>query len=107
MKESDHRLIARDRVFVLHLRKTLPIFPDRAVTTSDNRHVVVAIVDYLLYESPLVVIRSGKQLHSRRNTVQFQKCLHDLLAFLPKVTVCGTNEHLIPLFHLAMISLEG
>ncbi len=76
-----------DCVIVFLLGVTYPVLTEGTVACSDDEDIVVAIVNDLLNELPLLFVGCRKQLHASRNAVHFHQCLDDVLPLLLKVGV--------------------
>jgi hypothetical protein len=65
--------LAFDRVPILRFRVADAVWTDRAVPTSDNHDVIIAVVNHALDEAPLILTRGRKQLHSGWHAIKLQR----------------------------------
>jgi hypothetical protein len=86
VKERHHGLPSPYGVVVLLLRVAdFSHRVDGAVSTADDKKVVVAVVDHSLDQRPCVVVGCGEKLHSGRDGIESQKGHDDGVALLLQV----------------------
>lgn len=99
VNEAHDGLPAFRSVLIFLLSVANSVIGNRPIPTPDNDDIVVAIVDHLAYQCPLVFICRWKQLHSSRYTVKFQQCLHHLLSLFSQILIGRAYENLVSFVH--------